>query len=110
MINPEPFVEINKRDAEIRRIKDGDLVKVYNDRGEVKVKGTATFALKRGCVIIHNGWWKTDGCPLNVLSCGRETDMGHGTAFHDNMVEVEWAKKNGHPWGSRYLHVFITTY
>ena len=37
MINPEPFVEINKRDAEIRRIKDGDLVKVYNDRGEVKV-------------------------------------------------------------------------
>lgn len=91
MINPEPFVEINKRDAEIRRIKDGDLVRVYNDRGEVKVKATVTFALKRGCVVIHNGWWKAEGCALNVLSCGRETDMGHGTAFHDNMVEVERA-------------------
>ncbi|MDD2278818.1 MAG: molybdopterin-dependent oxidoreductase [Bacteroidales bacterium] len=91
MINPEPFVEINKRDAEIRRIKNGDLVRIYNDRGEVKIKATVTFALKRGCVVIHNGWWKTEGCSLNVLSYGRETDMGHGTAFHDNMVEVERA-------------------
>lgn len=89
MLSPEPFVEINKRDAELRRIKEGDMVKVYNDRGEVTVKALVTFALKRGCVVIHNGWWKAEGCPLNVLSCGRETDMGHGTAFHDNMVEVE---------------------
>ncbi|MDD2278816.1 MAG: molybdopterin dinucleotide binding domain-containing protein [Bacteroidales bacterium] len=88
MINPEPFVEINKRDAEIRRIEDGDLVRVYNERGKVKIKITVTFALKRGYVVIHNGWWKTEGCPLNVLSCARETDMGHGTALHDNMVEV----------------------
>lgn len=89
MLSPEPFVEINKRDAELRRIKEGNMVRVYNDRGEVTVKALVTFALKRGCVVIHNGWWKTEGCPLNVLSCGRETDMGHGTAFHDNMVEVE---------------------
>lgn len=89
MLSPEPFVEINKRDAELRRIKEGDMVKVYNDRGEVTVKALVTFALKRGCVVIHNGWWKTEGCALNVLSCGRETDMGHGTAFHDNLVEVE---------------------
>ncbi len=88
MLNPEPFVEINKRDAEQRRIKTGDRVKVYNDRGEVTVKAQVTFSLRRGCVVIHNGWWGAEGCPLNVLSYGRETDMGHGTAFHDNMVEV----------------------
>ena len=101
MINPEPFVEINKRDAEIRRIKDGDLVKVYNDRGEVKIKATITFALKRGCVVIHNGWWKAEGCALNMLSCGRETDMGHGTAFHDNMEEAKRTKKTATLKGSR---------
>ena len=89
MISPEPFVEINKRDAEARRIKDGDVVRVFNRRGEVKIKAQLTFALKRGCVVIHNGWWATEGCAVNNLSCGRETDMGHGTAFHDNLVEVE---------------------
>ncbi|PKP37446.1 MAG: hypothetical protein CVT98_06060 [Bacteroidetes bacterium HGW-Bacteroidetes-15] len=89
MLSPEPFVEINKRDAELRSIKSGNMVKVFNGRGEVKVKAQVTFSLKRGCVVIHNGWWGAEGCPLNVLSCARETDMGHGTAFHDNMVEVE---------------------
>lgn len=89
MLNPEPFVEINTRDAEIRGIRNGNTVKVYNERGEVSVKASLTFSLKRGCVVIHNGWWGTEGCSLNVLSFGRETDMGHGTAFHDNMVEVE---------------------
>lgn len=88
MLNPEPFVEINKRDAELRRIKSGSRVRVFNQRGEVMVKAQVTFSVKRGCVVIHNGWWGAEGCPLNVLSKGRETDMGHGTAFHDNMVEV----------------------
>jgi anaerobic selenocysteine-containing dehydrogenase len=88
MLNPQPFVEINPYDAEIRRIKDGDKVRVYNSRGEVFVIAQLTYSLRKGCVVIHNGWWGTEGCPLNVLSSGRETDMGHGTAFHDNMVEV----------------------
>lgn len=89
MLNPEPFVEINTRDAEIRGVKSGNKVRVFNDRGEVRVKAYSTFSVKRGCVVVHNGWWGTEGCPINVLSFGRETDMGHGTAFHDNMVEVE---------------------
>jgi anaerobic selenocysteine-containing dehydrogenase len=88
MLNPYPFVEINPHDAEQRKISNGDKVKVFNDRGEVFVKAQITHSLLNGCVVIHNGWWRTQGCPLNVLSCGRETDMGHGTAFHDNMVEV----------------------
>jgi anaerobic selenocysteine-containing dehydrogenase len=88
MLNPEPFAEINKRDAEQRGVKTGDNVKVFNNRGEVIVKASVSFSLRRGCVVIHNGWWGVEGCPLNVLSSGRETDMGHGTAFHDNLVEV----------------------
>ena len=91
MLNPIPFVEVNPSDAEFRRIKDGDRVRVYNGRGEVLVAAKLTYSLRKGCVVIHNGWWGAEGCPLNVLSCGRETDMGHGSAFHDNMVEVEKA-------------------
>lgn len=89
MVNPEPFVEINPHDASYRRIKDGDKVSVFNNRGNVSVKAALTFSVRIGCVVIHNGWWGSDGCALNSLSCGRETDMGHGSAFHDNMVEVK---------------------
>ena len=38
---------------------------------------------------VTNGWWITDGGAVNVCSLGRETDLGHGAAFHDNLVEVE---------------------
>lgn len=93
MLIPEPFVEINPYDAELRRIKEGDKVRVYNARGEVTIIARLTYSLRKGCVVIHNGWWGAQGCALNVLSYGRETDMGHGTAFHDNMVEVEKANK-----------------
>jgi hypothetical protein len=35
-----------------------------------------------------NGAWITEGGGVNVCSCARETDMGHGAAFHDNLVEI----------------------
>jgi anaerobic selenocysteine-containing dehydrogenase len=89
MLNPEPFVEINPYDARIRNIRNGSKTKVFNGRGEVVVKAKLTYSVRVGCVVIHNGWWATEGCSVNNLSKGRETDMGHGTAFHDNRVEVE---------------------
>jgi hypothetical protein len=36
-----------------------------------------------------NGWWISEGGTVNFLSAGRETDMGHGAAFHDTVVDVE---------------------
>lgn len=93
MFAGEPVALINPDDARERGIANGDRVRVYNSRGEVVVKADVTFANRKGCVTIPNGWWRTQGCSVNLLSEGRETDMGHGTAFHDNKVEVE--KLNG---------------
>jgi hypothetical protein len=42
-------------------------------------------------VCITNGWWLSQGGAVNLLSAGRETDMGHGAAFHDTLVDVEKA-------------------
>ena len=44
--------------------------------------------LRRGCVSITNGWWISEGGTVNFCSSGRATDMGHGAAFHDNLVDV----------------------
>ncbi|MBI9070870.1 MAG: molybdopterin-dependent oxidoreductase [Melioribacteraceae bacterium] len=88
-ISAKPVISINPEDAKRRNIKNGDLVKVFNDRGNLTIEAGLTFSIKAGAVSITNGWWLKDGATVNILSADRETDMGHGAAFHDNMVEVE---------------------
>ncbi len=89
ILSNEATIYINSQDALQRNIKNNDKVLVFNDRGEIKLTAKINFSLKKGCVAITNGWQGSEN--PNFLSCGRETDMGFGTAFHDNLVEV---KKN----------------
>jgi anaerobic selenocysteine-containing dehydrogenase len=90
-LDPDTFAEISPADAAARAIVDGDRVRVFNDRGEVEITVRLDHSLRPGCVVVHNGWWLSDGGGINSLSAARETDMGHGAAFHDNAVEVERA-------------------
>jgi molybdopterin guanine dinucleotide-containing S/N-oxide reductase-like protein len=89
----KPFVAINPYDAQKRNIRNGDLVNVFNKRGSLCIETRFDFGLRLGCVSIYNGWWLQEGGTPNLLSKGRETDMGHGAAFHDCMVEVEKQEK-----------------
>ena len=88
LFSPQPIVDIHPDDAQSRNILEGDMVKIFNDRGNVEVKARLDYGIKKSCVVLTNGWWIQDGGNPNFLSKGRETDMGHGTAFHDNMVEI----------------------
>ncbi|MGE5341491.1 MAG: molybdopterin-containing oxidoreductase family protein [Candidatus Omnitrophota bacterium] len=87
--SPKPYLEMNADDALARGIRSGDRVRVFNDRGSLEVEARIDFSMKAGCVCMTNGWWITDGGTVNFLSYGRNTDMGYGAAFHDNMVDVE---------------------
>src|SRR6185295_9701248 len=87
----QPFIEINAADAELRRIGDGDMVKVWNDRGECTLVARISNRVKPGVAVALSIWW-------NKLSPGRSnvnctvsqavTDMGGGATFFDNLVEV----------------------
>jgi len=59
-LDAEPFLEINPVDAEPRSIKDGDLVRVFNGRGEVKLKAKLHQGIRPGLVNIFQGWWPGD--------------------------------------------------
>lgn len=89
MVSGDPTVQINPKDAADRNIADGDLVRVFNKRGDLLIKADVSYQVRVGCVVIPNGWWKTQGGAVNALSKGRETDMGHGSAFHDNKVQIK---------------------
>jgi anaerobic selenocysteine-containing dehydrogenase len=88
-LSPKPLLQMHPDDAAARGIADGTRARVFNDRGQVEVEVRLDMGIKPGCVAMTNGWWITDGGTVNFCSLGRETDMGHGAAFHDNLVEVE---------------------
>jgi anaerobic selenocysteine-containing dehydrogenase len=90
-VSPEPFVQIHPGDANARGVGDGDTVRIFNARGEISVVARLDWGIRPGCVAVTNGWWITQGGTVNFLSLGRDTDMGYGAAFHDNLVEVERA-------------------
>lgn len=85
----EPSCILSAEDALKMGIKKGDEVKIFNLKGAFKTKVDISFGLKPGCVVYYNGWWMQEGGSPNVLTTGKETDMGHGTAFHDTKVNIE---------------------
>jgi anaerobic selenocysteine-containing dehydrogenase len=87
--SPRPVAQIHPDEARARGIADGDRVRIFNDRGSLEVEACLDHGIKTGCVAVTNGWWITEGGTVNFCSRGRETDMGHGAAFHDNLVEIE---------------------
>ncbi len=92
-VSPPLSLSISPADAVKRGISDGDSVRILNTRGSLEAPASIDFSLKPGCVAMPNGAWIAEGGTVNFCSLGRETDMGHGAAFHDNMVEVEKVSK-----------------
>ena len=87
-----PYLEMSAADALERGISDGDMVMVFNARGEMNVKAKLSFSIREGCASYYNGLWLSEGGTPNLFSKGRETDMGHGAAFHDTLVQIERVK------------------
>ena len=88
-LEPKPLAQISPADARSRCINEGDRVRIFNDRGSVEIQVTIDSSLRAGCVVVHNGWWLSEGGGINLLSAARETDLGHGAAFHDNAIDME---------------------
>jgi anaerobic selenocysteine-containing dehydrogenase len=89
----EMFCELTQEDAVAREIRDGDIVRVFNDRGSIEVVARVTPASRTlpGTVIVPYGWtWsKTrDTQTVNVLTSDAPTDWGGGVSFFDTRVDV----------------------
>ncbi len=91
-IEGEPRLEMHPDDAAARGIRDGDRVRVFNDRGEFSLRARVNAKPRRGVVVAPSVWWKKfspDGCNANQVTSQRTSDLGGGATFYDCLVQVE---------------------
>ena len=90
-IEGEPLLELHPDDAAARGIADGQLVRVFNDRGSYRCKAAVGNRARPGVVNGLGVWWRklgVDGTNVNELTSQRLTDIGRAPTFYDCLVEV----------------------
>jgi anaerobic selenocysteine-containing dehydrogenase len=90
----EPSLEMHRSDAGARGIRDGDTVRVFNDRGSFTARARVGERSREGVVVALSVWWKkltADGRNANEVTSQSLTDIGRGATFYDCLVEVERA-------------------
>jgi anaerobic selenocysteine-containing dehydrogenase len=89
---PAVMVDVHPDDAALRRIGDGETVRMFNAQGEVHLPARVTPLVRRGTVSMPKGVWRrniTNGLTSNVLVPDTLTDLGGGACFNDARVQIE---------------------
>jgi anaerobic selenocysteine-containing dehydrogenase len=87
----EQFVMISPKDAATRSIREGDPVRVYNDRGDFEGLARVTDDVREGVIVATLGYWRSlnrsDGS-VNSISSAEFCSLGRAPTFSDNLVQV----------------------
>jgi biotin/methionine sulfoxide reductase len=91
-------VAVNPDDAMSRGIKDGDVVRVFNDRGECLAGVRVDEGVRPGVIVLSTGAWYDPETPggldrhgnPNVLTLDKGTSsLARGPIAHTALVEIE---------------------
>ena len=97
---------ISPADAADRGLKDGDMVRIRNDRGSIRIRCKVTERVDKGVAALSQGAWYTpdksasageNGLPwpddirgnINTVTGFYPTPLAKGNPQHTNLVEVE---------------------
>ena len=87
----EPHLDIHPDDAKPRGIGQGDIVRIFNARGEFSARARVTDRTRPQVVIAPSVWWKKlspDGRNANEVTSQATADMGGAATFYDCLVDV----------------------
>ena len=90
----EPVLEMHATDAAARQLADGQVVRIFNDRGSYHCTTRISPRARVGVVHGLGIWWRKlglQGTNVNEVTSQRLTDMGRGPVFYDCLVQVEAA-------------------
>jgi anaerobic selenocysteine-containing dehydrogenase len=74
-------------------VTNGAAVRVFNERGELRLPARVTDRIRSGVACIYQGFWceaddpSAGGC-ANVLTRDEQTGIGEGSTFNTALVEV----------------------
>ena len=90
-IEGRPLLEIHADDAAVRGIDSGQMVRVFNERGEYRCVAEVSPRARPGVVNGLGIWWRKlgpFGTNVNEVTSQRLTDLGRGPTFYDCHVQV----------------------
>jgi anaerobic selenocysteine-containing dehydrogenase len=89
-----PTIQLHPNDAAKRELRNGQRVRVWNRRGEMKLDVELTDDTREGVATILWGHWRdhpgAEGF-VNDLTSQALTDLGGGATFYDCRVQVACA-------------------
>jgi anaerobic selenocysteine-containing dehydrogenase len=90
----EQQVIIHPQDATRRGIRDGQAVRVFNDRGSIEALARVSDGVMQGVVVVPLGYWRKrsrSAATINTVNSPAYADLGRAPTFSDNLVEVALA-------------------
>lgn len=94
--NPEPLVYLNPQLATKKGIASGDLVRVFNEVGEERLRAKLTDNVPADALLMYEAWFgKKQKFNVNNLVDDTSSDMGKyktgspGVAIHDQFADIE---------------------
>jgi anaerobic selenocysteine-containing dehydrogenase len=89
---PAVMLEIHPADAEVRSLQDGEVVRMFNRQGEVRIPVRITPLVRQGTVAMPKGVWRrhvANQWTSNALVPDSLTDLGGGACFNDARVQID---------------------
>lgn len=90
-VTHEPTIYLGDADADERGIADGDMVRVFNDRGSMKVRCLRHGGLQKGTSLMPKGWQRhqyKEGS-YQELTTSKMHPISANYPFYDVRVEIE---------------------
>ncbi len=85
----DQFILISQADSMERGVKEGEMVRVFNDRGSFDAIAKITSDVNKGIVVTTLGYWRQlNNGTVNSISSSALGDMGNAQTSHDCLVEV----------------------
>ncbi|MCM3693989.1 molybdopterin-dependent oxidoreductase [Neobacillus niacini] len=85
---PKLKIEVAENIAAEKDLRDGDKVRVWNGRGEVKGYLSILPKAHPNTINIDEGIWRQFGGSVNNLTSSRESDNGLGSTLYDCLVNI----------------------
>jgi anaerobic selenocysteine-containing dehydrogenase len=88
---PDVKLSMHPEDAATRGLSDKDLVRVFNELGEVHCELSVTNGIRPGTVSLPKGLWRRstrNGFTATALAPATLADLGGGACFNDARVQV----------------------